>query len=294
MIEMKTTVQVRLYPTPEQATLLRAHCPEYISAINVLTQALDCGVLPDGGKGASTKDFTAALPSAVKNQALRDAHSVWQRSFEFGRIPLRRKPICQWNNQNWRIESQTVTEGAALLIPLYRTGQVQQASVRCAALIERGTPGLRRIKRKRGKWMAEIAFTLPAPEPTIEQGIMGVDLGVTIPAVIHVVGKGAKGTRYLGHGRSQRMMRRRFFARRKRLQRAGKIRAVRKSRGTERRWMRDLNHKLSRQMVSHARSQGVGIIRWGQLAGMRQRTYQRTARTSRGAQARTNNRMIAT
>lgn len=44
---MKTTVLVRLYPTPEKTC---------------------------------TKDFTAALPRAVKNQALRDARSVWKRS----------------------------------------------------------------------------------------------------------------------------------------------------------------------------------------------------------------------
>jgi hypothetical protein len=70
----------------------------------VLVAALESDVLPDGGKGASTKDFTAALPSAVKNQALRDARSVWKRSFALGRIPLLHKPICQWNNQSWRIE----------------------------------------------------------------------------------------------------------------------------------------------------------------------------------------------
>lgn len=67
---MKTTVPVRLYPPPEQAALLRTHCQEYISTINVLVAALDSDVLPAGGKGVSTKDFTAALPSAVKNQAL--------------------------------------------------------------------------------------------------------------------------------------------------------------------------------------------------------------------------------
>jgi hypothetical protein len=39
--ELKTTVQVRLYPTAEQAALLRAHCWEYISIVNVLTQALE-------------------------------------------------------------------------------------------------------------------------------------------------------------------------------------------------------------------------------------------------------------
>jgi putative transposase len=94
MSELKTTVQVRLYPTPEQAAILRAHCQEYISTINVLVSALDSAVLPDGGKGASAKDFTAALPSAVKNQALRDARSVWNRSFTLGVLPVLRKPIC--------------------------------------------------------------------------------------------------------------------------------------------------------------------------------------------------------
>ena len=38
----------------------------------------------------------------------------------------------------------------------------------------------------------------------------------------------------------------------------------------------------------------MGIIRLEHLAGIRQRTRQRTARTSRGAKARKNNRMIAT
>jgi len=290
--DVKTTVQVRLFPTSEQAMLLRSHCQEYITTINVLAQALDCSVLPDGGKGASTKDFSAALPSAVKNQALRDAQSIWKRSRELGRLPVLRKPMCQWNNQNWRIEAQT--GGPILLLPTCQAGQVRQIAVPCTPLFHEGQPGLLRIKRKRGKWIAEIALTLPAPDPTPEQGVMGVDLGVKIPAVIHVVGKAAKGTRYLGNGRYQRMMRRRFYIRRKQLQQAGKHRAVRKSQGKERRWMRNINHKLSRQILNHVQAQGVGTIRLEQLAGIRKRSHQRTARTSRGAKARRNNRMIAT
>jgi IS605 OrfB family transposase len=57
--------------------------------------------------------------------------------------------------------------------------------------------------------------------------------------------------------------------------------------------MRDINHKLSRQIVAYAKAQDVGVIRLEKLAGIRQRT----ARTSRGAKktrARKNNRMIAT
>jgi putative transposase len=132
---------------------------------------------------------------------------------------------------------------------------------------------------------------------------MGVDLGIKVPAVVHIIGKGQ---RFFGNGRQQRAQRRQFYARRKALQHAGKVRAVRKSQGKERRWMRDTNHKLAQQIVSHARQQGVGIIRMEQgvgiirmeqLTGIRDSTRQRTARTSRGAKksnARTNNRMIAT
>jgi putative transposase len=180
-----------------------------------------------------------------------------------------------------------------LVLPISRDGKVQQISIRCASVALKGTPGLLRIKRKRGKWAAAIALALPEPEPTTGEAVMGVDLGVKVPAVVHIVGKGH---RFFGNGRQQRAKRRQFYARRKDLQKAKKVRAVRKSQGKEQRWMRDTNHKLSRQIVSHATVQSVGIIRMEQLAGIRQRT----ARTSRGAKgrkaakARKNNRMIAT
>ena len=278
MSELKATVLVRLYPTPEQAATLQAHCQEYISTINVLVQALDSDMLPED---ASTKDFTAALPSAVKNQALRDARSVLKRSVDLEVIPLLRKPICQWNNQNWH------SDGDTLLIPVYQDGQVGQIAIRWSNVEPVGKPGVLRIKRKRGKWMADLAYTLPELELTPAQGIMGVDLGVKVPAVVHVIGKG---NRFFGNGREQRAKRRQFYARRTKRQQAKKVRAVRKSQSKEHRWMRDVNHKLSCQIVSHAQRQGVGIIRLERLAGIRRRT----ARTSRGAKARKNNRLIAT
>jgi len=35
----QNTIQVRLYPTPEQARLLMAHCLEYISTVTALVAA---------------------------------------------------------------------------------------------------------------------------------------------------------------------------------------------------------------------------------------------------------------
>ncbi len=282
MSEQKTTRQVRLYPTPEQAALLRAHCQDYIATINVLTRAIDAGVLPEQ---ASTKDFAAVLPSAVKNQALRDARSVVKRALVLGRLPTLRKPICQWNNQNWRFESQT--EGTHLVLPVFQDGKVSQIMLCCSPLAQEGTPGLLRIKRKRGKWIAEIAFTLPTPEPTTAQGVMGIDLGIKIPAVVHIIGKGAH---FFGNGREQRFRRRRFYRQRKTLQQAGKTRAVKARQGKERRWMRAVNHTLSHRIVSHAQQQGVGVIRLEQVGGIRQgitqHLPQHTACTSGGASGR--------
>src|SRR5262249_21841820 len=245
--ELKTTGLVRLYPTPDQGAILHAHGQEDISTVNVLVQALDSAVLPEDGQDASPKDFTAALPSAVKNQALRAARCVWKRSCDLGIIPVLRKPICQGNNQHGRIE------GDLLLIPVYQTGRVGQIAMRCRGTEPLGKPGSLRVKRKRGKWVADVADTLPVPQPTTDQGIMGIDLGVQVPAVVHVI---PQGHRFFGNGRYQRAMSRRVYAHRKAHQKAQKVRAVRKSAGTERRWMRASNPKLSHEIVSHAHVQG--------------------------------------
>ncbi len=271
----KTTRQVRLYPTPDQGCLLMKHCTEYIATVNVLVAAFDSEVLT--GR-VSTKDFGSRLPSAVKNQALRDAQSVFKRSFELGTIPVLKKPICQFNNQNWRMQQ------GVLCLPLYLDGKTQQVRIHCADLPLPGKMGTLRIKKKRGKWIADIALTVEDAPPTDGQAVVGIDLGVKVPAVAHVRGKG---TRFFGNGRYQRYMRRRFYARRKKLQKAKKTRAVKKSKGKEARWMKNINHQLSRQIVNHARKQGVGTIKIESLQGIRKGTTS----TSRGAKARKNNRM---
>ncbi len=271
----KTTLQVRLYPTIEQGRLLMAHCLEYIGTINVLASALDADMLPEK---ISTKDFVAALPSAVKNQALRDARSVFKRSVELDCLPVLKKPICQWNNQNWRIED------GMLVLPTYQDGKTQQVRIACASVVVEGKAGILRIKKKRGKWIADITLTQDSVPASDGQAIMGIDLGVKVPAVAHIRGKR---TRFFGNGRNLRYMRRRFYSRRKKLQKAKKTCAVKRSKGKEARWMKNINHQLSRQMVNHAHEQGVGRIKVESLAGIRKGTTS----TSRGAKARKNNRM---
>src|SRR5256885_8339653 len=273
---LERTSQVRLYPTPEQGHLLMTHCQEYISTVNVLSCALDADVIPY--EGFSTKDFVAQLPSCVKNQALRDARSVFKRSLELETLPVLKKPICPWNNQNWQIKEGKLT------LPVSWDSKVQRIEIACAQMELVGMAGLLRIKKKRGKWMADVTMTQAKPAPVSQEGVMGIDLGIKVPAVAHIRGKG---TRFFGNGRYQRQMRRRFYSRRKKLQKAKKGRAVKRSKGKEARWMKNVNHQLSRQIVNHAHEQGVGTIKVESLQGIRKGT----TRTSRGAKARKNNRM---
>ncbi len=272
---LQNTLQVRLYPTPLQGRLLMAHCQEYIRTVNVLASAFDADMLPEQ---VSTKDFIATLPSAIKNQALRDAHSVFKRSLELDCLPVLKKPMCQWNNQNWHLKD------GMLILPVCIDGKTQQVRIPCADVALTGKPGILRLKKKRGKWVADLTMTLETVPSTDGQAVMGIDLGIKVPAVAHVSGKT---TRFFGNGRYQRMMRRRFYSRRKQLQKAKKTRAVKKSKGKEARWMKNINHQLSRQIVNHANLQGVGTIKVEALHGIRKGTTS----TSRGAKARKNNRM---
>ncbi len=142
-------------------------------------RARDSDVLPDGGQDTSTKDFVAALPSAVKDQALRDARSVWRRSCELGELPVLHRPIGPWNTQHWRPALAPSTgaqhwriEGDTLLIPVcHADARVGQIALRCSGAGPSGTPGLLRLTRTRGTRtrgtrtrgtrVADVADTLP-------------------------------------------------------------------------------------------------------------------------------------
>ncbi|SDJ35005.1 transposase, IS605 OrfB family, central region, partial [Proteiniclasticum ruminis] len=104
-------------------------------------------------------------------------------------------------------------------------------------------------------------------------GVLGVDLGLKCPAVA-VTEKGK--TKFFGNGRENKYMKRKFRSKRKKLGKAKKPQAIKKLNNKEQRWMKDKDHKTSRQIVDFAIQEGVGTIRLEQLSGIRQ-----TARTSR-------------
>ena len=102
---------------------------------------------------------------------------------------------------------------------------------------------------------------------------MGVDLGLKVPAV--AVTSNCK-TKFFGNGRQNKYIRRKYKVLRQRLGKAKKLKKIKQIADKEQRWMKDQDHKISRQIVNFAVENNVSVIRLENLTNIRN-----TARISR-------------
>uniref|UniRef100_UPI003006E9A9 transposase n=1 Tax=Bacillus sp. 2205SS5-2 TaxID=3109031 RepID=UPI003006E9A9 len=225
----------------------------------------------------TSKHVDAFLPSAIKNQAIKDARSVFSKKVKKSKykiVPILKKSVCVWNNQNYSFDFQKI------YLPLMVEGKSKKVPVR-ALLTDKDNRnfellkhklGTLRITRKSHKWIAQIAVTIPTEYKTGTK-IMGVDLGLKVPAVaVTDAGK----TRFFGNGRKNKFVKRVFRTKRKKLGMGKKLNAIRNLNDKEQRYMKDQDHKLSRAIVDFAIDNHISVIRLEQLTNIRQ-----TARTSR-------------
>ena len=264
------TVQFKLLPNPEQKRLLLGMSAEYISSANDL---IDYCCAQYGHPKLSSASFIAVLPSSVKNEVVNTVKSI-MRKYEQGAcasLPVLRKPVVTWNNQNYKVKD------GGIEFPVWENGRSKRIFVKMIVKEYQLTRlanrlGALRITQKNGKWVAQIAVEIKAAEPT-GGSVMGVDLGLKVPAVAMADTGKAK---FSGNGRMNKYVRRKNRARRKALGKAKKQKAIIKLGNKEQRWMKDQDHKISREVVNFAISNGVGTIRMEKLQNIRE-----TARTSR-------------
>lgn len=268
------TVNVKLLPSKELVAPLGAMMEEYISVINGLVSEM---VVEKKATKKTTRHVEANLPSAVKNQAIRDAKSIFTtkvKKSQYKIVPTLRKRVCVWNNQNYSFDFTHIH------LPLFVDGKVKRVSIR-ALLVDKENRnfsllknrlGTLRITKKGSKWMAQISVTV-TPSMNTGTKVMGVDLGLKVPAVAVT---DSDTVRFFGNGRQNKYMKRKFRSTRKDLGQKKKMTALRKSDDKEQRWMKDQDHKVSRAIVDFATEQKVSVIRLEQLTNIRQ-----TARTSR-------------
>jgi len=102
---------------------------------------------------------------------------------------------------------------------------------------------------------------------------MGVDLGIKCPAVSHISDGSVK---FYGNGRKNKYMRRHYKYLRRRLQKAKRPKAIERINNKEKRIMKDIDHKLSHDIIETAVAHNVKTIKIERLANIRS-----TTRTSR-------------
>ena len=284
---MTTTVQIKLLPTPEQKVLIDTACKKYIATVNKIVAMY---VTENQALRLTSKDVIAPLPSKLRCQAIRDAKNVFRKYTKDVKkaewlkakypdrevkpvvVPILRKPVAIWNNQGYKVTD------AAVDFPVLKEGECYRISVNAlipADVYDKLSThklGTLRITTKNGKYIAQIAIEQELTQSD-NTGVMGVDLGIKCPAVcVTDTGK----VKFVGNGRKNKYIRRRFASKRKKLGKRKKLNAIRKMSNKEHRIMQDIDHKLSRQIVNFAIDNGIGTIRLEDLANVRKET-----RTSR-------------
>ena len=285
---MQLSETVKVYPTEYQKNIITQTMTEYIDIVNSLVF--------DAVNGHSiakttTADVSANLPSALKNQCIRDAKSIVKKHYKYchkavlknrslvkrgstvrkkaPNLPILKKPCCYINNQNYRLKNNCIE------FPVMINGKSKRISVfvkltdRQKALFSNAKFGTMRIVTKNHTLVAQIVYEVSEPELKSDGNVMGVDLGIKCPAVSYCSDGSIK---FYGNGRKNKYMRRHYAYLRKKLQTSKKMKAVKRINDKEQRIMRDIDHKLSHDIVETAVAHNVKVIKLEQLKNIRSTT----------------------
>ena len=289
---MQLSETVKLYMTREQKSLVVMTMNEYINTVNSLVSVATNGTPISK---YTTADVNASLPSALTNQCIRDAKSIVNKYSKDCRkvsaknkklakqktnitikepaIPVLRKPCCYVNNQNFKIKDNHIE------FPVLINGKSKRVAIRTSMtnkqklIFARAKLGTMRIVYKGNKIVVQIVYEVAEPEYTDNGNVMGVDLGIKCPAVSYISDSSVK---FYGNGRNNKYMRRHYKYLRKKLGKAKKPDAIKRINNKEQRIMKDIDHKISHDIVETAVVHNVKVIKLEHLANIRS-----TTRTSR-------------
>lgn len=285
---MQLSETVKLFPTSYQKALIATTMAEYISTVNGL---VSYAVNGHSIAKTTSADVSANLPSALKNQCIRDAKSIVKKHYKqcyaavaknrslakrgsairvkASRLPVLHKLCCYVNNQNYRVRDNRID------FPVMMNGKSKRISVpvkltdRQKSLFSNAKLGTMRIVVKNRVLVAQIVYEAVEPELKPDGNIMGVDLGIKCPAVSYCSDGSIK---FYGNGRRNRYMRRHYAYLRRKLQASKKMKAVMRINDKEQRIMRDIDHKLSHDIIKTAIAHNVKIIKLEQLQNIRSTT----------------------
>ncbi len=289
---MQLSETVKLYMTKEQKALVVMTMNEYISTVNSLVSVAVNGT---SITKYTTADVDVSLPSALTNQCIRDAKSIVNKYNKAVRqvsaknqkiaklksnvaikkpdIPVLKRPCCYINNQNFKIKDDYIE------FPVLINGKSKRISVKTnmtdnqKSIFANSKFGTMRVVYKGTKIVAQVVYEVIEPEYSDDGNVMGVDIGIKCPAVSYISDGNVK---FYGNGRKNKYMRRHYKNLRKKLQKSKQPEAVEHINNKEQRIMKDIDHKISHDIVETAVVHNVKLIKLERLANIRS-----TTRTSR-------------
>ena len=289
---MQLSETVKLYMTKEQKALVVMTMNEYISTVNSLVSVAVNGT---SITKYTTADVDVSLPSALTNQCIRDAKSIVNKYNKAVRqvsaknqklaklksnvalkkpdIPVLKRPCCYINNQNFKIKDDYIE------FPVLINGKSKRISVKTnmtdnqKSIFARSKFGTMRVVYKGTKIVAQVVYEVIEPEYSDDGNVMGVDIGIKCPAVSYISDGNVK---FYGNGRKNKYMRRHYKNLRQKLQKSKHPEAVEHINNKEQRIMKDIDHKISHDIVETAVVHNVKLIKLERLANIRS-----TTRTSR-------------
>ncbi len=251
---MKLTAQVKLRPTPEQYELLKATLEEANGVCNWISrQAFDSGVFGQFSLHKlvyhpAREKFNLSAQMVVRAIAkVADSYKVSKKKLRgfkmYGAFP--------YDN---RILSFDLAKRQVSIWTLDGRKRIPFACGDRAWELLQGDRGEADLCFIRGEFYLFVACEVETPEPIDVDGALGVDLGLANIAT------DSDGNRYSGAAAIG--LRERRFRQRRRLQSKGTKsakRVLKRLSGRESRYMKDVNHSISKQLVERAQCTGRGI-----------------------------------
>lgn len=285
MINLKITYVLELLkPTKRKQNILFNNISEVVeNRRDIATR------LKDGETKLTSAHFKGSnLPSIVINQNIREVKALYnnfkksnpqKENIEF----KPNQPIC-YNNQNYKIDGHIIS------IPLFYNGKCQRFALpikqtdRLEKLIKHMENGCKLGKAslfyKNNLWYFAVTVDLEDKKRKYPN-VMGIDIELRQLAVASIMNlEGEEINRQFYNGNEAGFKRKKYRSLRRKLGMAKKLKKIKSINNKEQRWIRDLNHKISRQLVNLAVQENVGIIVMENLKNIREtaRSFNRADR----------------
>lgn len=228
----------------------------------------------------SSKDFAENLPSAVVNQNIREVKALYKlfkksKSNKNNLAFKRNQPLC-YNNQNFKIENGFISvplmtdKSRRYWFPVVRNNRYRKLQ---EAINNGAKLGKSSLFNKNSKYYFAVTVSIDVTS-TLYNNTMGIDIGLNQLAVASIQdANGIEVNRQFHNGKQAGFIRKKHRATRRMLGKAKKPKLIKALKDKESRYVTDLNHKISRQLINLAVQERVSTIVMEELKNIRKTAF---------------------